>query len=258
MLVRSELAPIKVLDYISTIVSDARGTLLIAGEVATGKTTLVKALSLRLPPEEAILIIEDTHEITIPRPFVRTLLTREANTEGYGRISPAQAIRTGMRMAMNRIILGEMRDAEAAEAFIDVAASGHPGMSTIHARSARDAIARLELFLSRAQPGVGFEAIKRQIANALSLVVFLAVDSVTGRRRIQEVIEVGHSTDGAIQLSPIFQYRPNGPVPDWVRGSGVTSYRDILEARGISLGVSGTPIQLDPEEVYTRYCAESK
>ena len=71
--------------------------------------------------------------------------------DGEGRVPPAYCIRAGMRMAMNRIIFGEIRDAEAAEAFVDVCSSGHPGLSTIHARSASDALTRLELFLGRSQ-----------------------------------------------------------------------------------------------------------
>lgn len=96
-----------------------------------------------------------------------------------------------MRMAMNRLLLGEMRDAEAAEAFVDVCASGHSGMSTIHARSGRDALARLELFLARRQAAVGESTIKRQIANALSVVVHLGLDPLTKKRRIMEVLEIG-------------------------------------------------------------------
>jgi len=87
-------------------------------------------------------------------------------------------------MAMNRIILGEMRDAEAAEAFVDVCASGHSGMSTIHARSAKDAISRLELFLLRAQPQAGSEVIRRQIANSVCAVAYICLDKKTSKRRI--------------------------------------------------------------------------
>lgn len=249
-LVQYELAPRMVLDYLARVVRDGKATVLIAGEVGTGKTTLIKALAMKTVPSEAILVIEDTHEIVLERPFVRSLLTREANTEGAGRISPAQAIRTGMRMAMNRVILGEMRDAEAAEAFIDVCASGHAGMSTIHARSGRDAISRLELFLARAQGHVTIETIRKQISNAVSVVVFIDIDKSTRMRRIFEVVEVGSAADGAVQISPIFSYAPRDNIPEWKRDGGVSSYQELLATSEMNLPQSGERLSLDPESLY--------
>ncbi|HQH28198.1 MAG TPA: ATPase, T2SS/T4P/T4SS family, partial [Oligoflexia bacterium] len=245
-----ELAPPQILDYLSVLVKSAQATLLIAGEVGTGKTTLIKALASRIDPEEAILVIEDTHELALDRPFVRTLLTREANTEGAGRITPAQAIRTGMRMAMNRVILGEMRDGEAAEAFIDVCASGHPGMSTIHARSARDALLRLELFLSRAQGNVTIDTVRRQIAHAISAVVYLGVDKAQRKRRIMSVVEVGTAADGAVQLSPVFSYAPSGPFAEWIRESGISFFTGTLHEHAVVLPLPGQRIGFDPDELY--------
>ncbi len=249
-LVQFELAPRIVLDYLAAIVSDAKATLLISGEVGTGKTTLVKALATRISSDEALLIIEDTHELALERPFVRTLLTREANTEGAGRIAPAQAIRTGMRMAMNRVILGEMRDAEAAEAFIDVCASGHAGMSTIHSRSARDALSRLELFLARAQGNVSVEAIRRQIANAVSAVVFVDVERATGKRRIAEILEVGASSDGAVQVSPMFTFVPTDGQAVWRRESGISQFPEALRRAGIVMPRNGDRIGFDLDTLY--------
>ncbi len=249
-LVQLELAPREILEYLAAVARDGASTLLIAGEVGTGKTTLVKALAHRIREDEAILIIEDTHELTLERRFVRTLLTREANTEGAGRITPAQAIRTGMRMAMNRIILGEMRDGEAAESFIDVCASGHPGISTIHARSARDAMSRLELFLARAQGNVTVDTIRRQIANAVSVVVFLDVCRDTGRRRVFEVFEVGSSTDGIIQLHPMYSYRPLANLPEWRRDAGITQFDRALQKNGVVLSSNSGIVSLEPEHIY--------
>lgn len=237
-----ELAPSVVLEYLANLVESGSATLLISGEVGTGKTTLVKALAARIKQNEAILIIEDTNEIVLERAFTRTLLTREANTEGAGKINPALAIRTGMRMAMNRIILGEMRDAETAEAFVDVCASGHAGVSTIHARSARDALSRLELFLLRAQPGVGVETVRREISNAISVVVHLGLDQVEGKRRILQVIEVASAADGSVQISPIFSFRFNNFQPAWVREAGISMFTSPSQ-----LGIAGSFYSLDEE-----------
>ena len=181
---------------------------------------------------------------------MRTLLTREANTEGVGRITPAQAIRAGMRMAMNRVILGEMRDADAAEAFIDVCASGHPGFSTIHARSAKDAIGRLELFLARAQPSVDVGAIRKQIANAVAIVVYLAVDRRDQKRRIAEIVEIHPTTDNVIQISPIFRYKPGEEVPVWERLSGVSQYSSRLAEEGFVLPERGQRLSFAVENMY--------
>lgn len=242
----AELAPGAVLSYLETLVRECGATLLVSGEVGTGKTTLIRALAMAIEPDESILIIEDTHEIVLNRPFVRTLLTREANTEGAGRIEPATAIRTGMRMAMNRLILGEMRDARAAESFVDVCSSGHSGMSTIHARSARDSLSRLELFLGRAQGQVGVETIRREIADAVSVVVHLGVDPAAGRRRIMEVIEIASYSDGAIQQLPMFRLANDGQAagPVWRRGAGVSQFDKQLRAAGIELAPVGTVIGL--------------
>lgn len=232
-----ELAPTVVLEYLAALVESGLATLLISGEVGTGKTTLVKALAARIRQDEAILIIEDTNEIVLERPFTRTLLTREANTEGAGRINPAMAIRTGMRMAMNRVILGEMRDAETAEAFVDVCASGHAGMSTIHARSARDAISRLELFLLRAQAGVGVETVRKEISNAISVVVHLGLDNKERKRRILQVLEVVSASDGTVQVSPMFSYRQSGAKAQWLRDSGLSIFN--AEIPNLNLGRTG-------------------
>lgn len=235
-----EFAPRAVFEYLTGIVRLGCGAVLIGGEVGTGKTTLVRALASAVDESEAILVIEDTNEINLQRKFVRTLLTREGNLEGAGRVSPAQAIRAGMRMAMNRIILGEIRDGEAAEAFVDVCSSGHPGMSTVHARTGRDAVSRLELFLARAQGDVGVETIRRQISNAISVVVYIGLDSFTRRRRIMSVDEVATASDGVVQMSPIFQVAERKDGVHWVRAHGVSQYQGLLSEYGVRMPLPGT------------------
>lgn len=203
---------------------------MLVGEVGTGKTTLARAIAGAIPQEDSILVIEDTPEIRLEHSQTRYITTRESNTDGAGRISPSECIRAGMRMAMNRIIFGEIRDAEAAEAFIDVCASGHPGLSTIHAKSAIDAITRLELFLGRAQRGVGREVLSQQIGTAVQVLVFVGICSKTGRRRIKEVVELGSVADGVVRHREIFRYECRNGLPSWQVKSKVSLYRDELEA----------------------------
>lgn len=238
-LVNLNVASEEMLRYLSGLMSVNEGALLIAGEVGTGKTTLVRALAGAIDEMEAILVIEDTNEIDLHRPFVRTLLTRESNLEGVGKVSPAQAIRAGMRMAMNRIILGEIRDGEAAEAFVDVCSSGHPGMSTIHAKSARDAVSRLELFLSRAQGDVGIDTIRRQIANAITGIVYLGIDPILGKRRILSIHEIENASDGNVRMGSIYEFSSDFR-PYWKRGTGISRFQGMLSDRGMRMSPPGT------------------
>lgn len=226
-LINFGLAPEIIMNYLGALVRSGQ-TILIAGEVGTGKTTLARALAACIPTEESILVIEDTAEITLVHPHVRYLRTRSENMEGSGKIAPGECIRAGMRMAMNRIIFGEIRDAEAAESFIDVCASGHPGISTIHARSAADTIARLELFLGRAQKGASREVITRQISNAVQVVLHINICKLTGQRRIMEIREIGNFADGALRQKTIFQYTPENNDAAWQITNRISNFQEIL------------------------------
>ena len=240
------MAPEAVLRYVRALV---RGgfTVLIVGEVATGKTTLCRALASAIPGNESILVIEDTPEIKLVHPHVRYIRTREANIEGAGRVSPSECIRASMRMAMNRIIFGEMRDAEAAEAFIDVCASGHPGLSTIHAKTSAEALTRLELFLGRAQKGVAASVLTRQISTAVQAIVHVDICLLTQRRRIMEIKELGGVADGVLRQKDIFRYEVRDGRPQWRVCCRVSSYREALERGDRPLLLAELPAALSTE-----------
>ena len=235
----SGLAPLPILEYLRLAVRSGL-TILIAGEVGTGKTTLGRALASQIAVEDSVLIIEDTPEILITHPHVRTVCSRTENSEGLGKIGPAECIRAGMRMAMGRIIFGEIRDSEAAEAFIDVCSSGHSGLSTIHARSADDAVLRLEMFLGRAQRGVANEVFQQQISSAIQLIVHVGFCPQTKQRRITQVKELGRVTDGRIKQSSIFSYfYSNGPL--WRLDHRLSNFRERFADIKSSYSFSALP-----------------
>ena len=246
-LITNGVAPREIFSYLRKLVR-AGLTVFVVGEVGTGKTTLVRALATAMPEKESILVIEDTPEIHLEHPHVRALTTREVNTEGAGRITPSECIRAGMRMAMNRIIFGEIRDAEAAEAFVDVCASGHPGISTIHARSAAEAITRLELFLGRAQRGAERQVIAEQIVTAVQVIIFVNICHVTGKRRIMEVKEIGPVADQVIRHRDIFRYAIENDQPQWRVVTRLSAHREVLERGEDSLYLSALPAYLTLSE----------
>lgn len=243
-LVRVGMAPRQVLDYLRAVMGIGK-TLLVVGEVGTGKTTLARALAGTIPQDESVLVIEDTPEIRLEHPHVRYITTREENLEGAGKVSPAQCIRAGMRMAMNRVIFGEIRDAEAAEAFVDVCASGHPGLSTLHGRSAIDAVIRLELFLARAQRNADRALLGAQVATAVQVVVVTDVCRLTGMRRIMDVRELGPVADGVLRQREIFSYRNGESAPHWIVSGRVSAFRDRLEKPPYSFLFSHLPEKLE-------------
>ncbi len=254
---RAGLAPKPILSYLRAMVGINR-TVMLVGEVGTGKTTLARALAGTIPHDESVLVIEDTPEIRLDHPHVRYMTTREENLEGSGRVSPAQCIRAGMRMAMNRIIFGEIRDAEAAEAFVDVCASGHSGLSTLHGRSVVDAVTRLELFLARVQRNADRGLLGAQVATAVQVMVVVDVCKTTGVRRIMEVRELGPVADGVLRQREIFTYKVTQGQPRWSLVSRVSAHRERLEQLRPSFNFADVPDALElPIEVSYRETASA-
>jgi pilus assembly protein CpaF len=253
-LTRAGMAPSEVFEYLKGAVSSGQ-TIMLVGEVGTGKTTLARALAGAIPEDESILVIEDTPEIRLQHPHVRYISTRGENIEGEGRVNPAQCIRAGMRMAMNRIIFGEIRDAEAAEAFVDVCTSGHAGVSTLHGRTVADALTRLELFLGRAQRGADQGVLLGQIAAAVQVIARVDLCPRTQRRRIMEVREIGPYADGVLRSREMFGYVCDGDVPRWRTVTRISAFRDRLESakKPVVLSRYAPEMELPMEAAYFEY-----
>ncbi len=245
-IVNYQVAPPLIVNYLAALVRSGVATIMVAGETGTGKTTLIKCLATQFGPNESIVAVEDTPELNFQHPYFRSLVSRPANSEGAGEVTLQEHIKTTLRMTPTRVILGEMRTPLAAEAFLESAQTGHVGMSTIHARNARETLVRLESLLGRAQKSVSMEIIRQQIALAVDCVVWLIREKSTGRPRIAEVIEVGHFVEGTIQVRPMFSLIKQGAKPLWRVESWSSNFDEQLKAEGIFLGDSPPEITLAP------------
>lgn len=177
----------------------------ISGGTGSGKTTFLNALSQFIPKEERIITIEDNAELQIQDvPNLVTLEARNANTEGKGEITIRELIRTALRMRPDRIIVGEVRGAEAID-MLQALNTGHDGsLSTGHANSPKDMISRLETMVLMGM-NLPLAAIQRQIASGIDLIVHLG--RLRDRsRKVLEVTEVLDYSDGEIRLNPLYMY----------------------------------------------------
>ncbi|MDR3294811.1 MAG: CpaF family protein [Clostridiales Family XIII bacterium] len=191
-------------EFLKTLVESAYN-IFISGGTSSGKTTFLNVLSNYIPPDERIVIIEDSAELQISeiRNQVR-LECRNANVQGKGGVTMRQLIKSSLRMRPNRIIVGEVRGEEVLD-MIQAMNTGHDGsLSTGHGNSPKGMICRLEaMYLQAADFPV--EAIRRQISEAIEVLVHLG-KSADGRRRLLEITEVSGLEGGEIILNPLFRY----------------------------------------------------
>lgn len=183
----------------------AKYNIFIGGGTGSGKTTFLNALSNFIPADERIITIEDSAELQIKSvPNLVSMETRNANTEGKGEINMRYLIRTSLRMRPNRIIVGEVRGAEALD-MLQAMNTGHDGsLSTGHANSTADMLSRLETMVLNAAP-LPLEAIRQQICSAIDIMVHLS----RLRDRSRKVVEISELTglvNGEYQLNPLFTF----------------------------------------------------
>ena len=245
-IVTYQVAPPLIVDYLAALTRCGHVTMMIAGETGTGKTTLMKCLGTQFGENESIVAVEDTPEVNFQHSFFRSLVSRPPNVEGLGEVTLQEHIKTTLRMTPTRVILGEMRSPQAAEAFLESAQTGHTGMSTVHARNARETLTRLESLLGRAQKSVAIDIIRQQIALAVDLVIWLFRDKETGKPRIGEIVEVGNFTEGVISVRPMFKLIEYGSRPVWRLESWSSQFDDVLLENGIKLGESPQEFSFGP------------
>jgi pilus assembly protein CpaF len=193
-------------------------SILVAGGTGSGKTTFLNALSDFIPQDERVIVIEDTSELQIRHvPNLVRMETRAAGTEDCREITIRDLIRASLRMRPDRIIVGEVRGAETFE-LLTCLNTGHDGsISTCHANSTRDSITRLETMVLMGMMELPLQAIRRQIASGIDLIVYL------GRlrdksRRLLEITEVTGMEGDQVALNPLFLFRETGEVSGRICG----------------------------------------
>lgn len=184
-------------------------TILISGGTGSGKTTMLNAISNFIPNNERIITLEDSAELQLQLPHVLRLETRPANVEGKGEITLRDLVRNSLRMRPDRIIVGEVRSGEAFD-MLQAMNTGHEGsLTTVHANTARDALARLENMVSMAGLDMPAKAIRKQIASAIHIIIQLS-RLEDGSRRIISIHEIDGMEGEIITLSEIFKYQRRG------------------------------------------------
>ena len=202
-----------------------RRNLVIAGGTGSGKTTLLNLLASFIPPHERLVTIEDAAELSLNHPNLVRLEARPANSEGRGQVAIRDLVRNALRMRPDRIIVGECRGGEALD-MLQAMNTGHDGsLTTVHANSARDVIARLETMVLMAGMDLPLAAIREQIASAVEIIVQQA-RSADGRRRLVEITEVTGTEGSRVLMQPLFRWRHGvfedcGNVPHFLERLGL-------------------------------------
>jgi pilus assembly protein CpaF len=195
-------------DMLQMVVT-ARLNILISGGTGAGKTTLLNALSAYIPENERIVTIEDSAELQLQQPHVVRLETRPPNIEGRGEVTQRDLVKNALRMRPDRIVIGEVRGGEAID-MLQAMNTGHDGsLTTVHANTPRDALARLETMIQMTGMRLSDRAMRQQIASALNMVVQVARMS-DGSRRVTSISEVTGMEGETITMQEIFQYERQG------------------------------------------------
>jgi pilus assembly protein CpaF len=218
----------------------AKVNVLISGGTGAGKTTLLNILSGYIPEQERVVTIEDAAELQMQQPHVVRLETRPMNMEGKGEVTQRALVRNALRMRPDRIVIGEVRGAEAFD-MLQAMNTGHEGsLTTIHANTPRDAIARLENMIGMANLNLPHKAARQQIASAITLVIQV-LRMVDGRRKVMSIQEITGMEGEVITMQEIFAYRQtglgaDGTVQGYFQATGVRpKFSERLKAFGVVL-----------------------
>ncbi|HWQ53144.1 MAG TPA: CpaF family protein [Bryobacteraceae bacterium] len=225
----------------------ARISILISGGTGAGKTTFLNMLSRYIPGSERLVTIEDAAELQIQQENVVRLETRPPNVEGAGAVRQRQLLINALRMRPDRIIIGEVRGEEAFD-MLQAMNTGHEGsMTTIHANTCRDALARLESMVAMASLSLPERSVRQQIAAAIGVVVQVSRMS-DGSRKVVNISEITGMEEETVTMQEIFTFQrkgigPNGQVCGVFRPTGIRpKFLERLRVSGILL----------PQELFER------
>ena len=214
--------------------------MIISGGTGAGKTTLLNILSGFIPESERIVTIEDAAELQMQQPHVVRMETRPVNIEGKGEITQRALVRNALRMRPDRIVIGEVRGAEAVD-MLQAMNTGHEGsLTTIHANTPRDALSRLENMIGMANLNLPHKAARQQIASAITVVI-QGLRLIDGKRKITSIQEITGMEGDVITMQEIFTFRQTGvsaegEVQGYFQATGVRpKFADRLRSFGVVL-----------------------
>ncbi len=218
----------------------ARLNVLISGGTGTGKTTFLNVLSGFIPESERIITIEDSAELQLQQPHVGRLETRPPNIEGRGEVTQRDLVRNALRMRPDRIVVGEVRAAEALD-MLQAMNTGHDGsLTTVHANTARDSLSRLETMVMMAGLQLPVKSLRSYISSAIHVVLQLE-RMEDGRRRMVSLQEIHGMEGDVVTMMEIFRFQrrgvdKNGNVLGEFQATGlVPRFHEHLRQRGIEL-----------------------
>jgi pilus assembly protein CpaF len=214
--------------------------IIVSGGTQAGKTTLLNCLCAAIPARERIVTCEEVFELRIPLPDVVSMQTRQANLEGTGEIQLRRLVKEALRMRPSRIIVGEVRQEECLDLLISLN-SGLPGMCSIHANSAREAVAKMCTLPLLAGENVGHSFVVPTVASSVDLVVHTDTDH-SGHRRVREIVGIPGRVEGdVIETADIFTTCGDRLV----RADGFPPHPDRFSRIGIDLAalLSGTSVE---------------
>lgn len=225
----------------------AKLNIIFAGATGVGKTTTLNVLSRYISESERIVTIEDTSELRLKQNHVVPLEARQSNIEGKGEVAIRDLFKNSLRMRPDRIILGEIRGSEALD-MLSAISSGHDGaLAVLHANSPKDVISRIETMIITSDSAIPLWAIRRQISNAIDIIV-MQEQLTDGRRKITHITEVGGIENDEVVLKDLFSYEIEGICEEdkkvmgqWKVGGVVPGFYPRFKLRGIDL----------PQEIFT-------
>jgi len=204
---------------------------LVAGGTQAGKTTLLNCLAAAVPARERVVTCEEVFELKIPLPDVMAMQTRQPSLEGTGEITLRHLVKEALRMRPQRIVVGEVRQQECLDLLIALN-SGLPGMCTIHANSAREAVTKMCTLPLLAGENIGSRFVVPTVAGCVDVVVHTGTDH-DGGRRVREVVAVPGRVEGdVVELEPVFVQRSDRLV----RADGYPPHADRFARAGYDLG----------------------